>query len=179
MPTVNRDFISGSKPVTRHLTSWVVAGWLMLNTLATVQAEEIYRWVDADGVVNYTQQKPRDVAAQQLTTQRGAPTRVESAASQVTQAVDADVAAAERNLDDAQKDMLEDLRAAEAARQQEIAKVKEANCQRSRALLSNLSAKEHIRIRDDSGTERVMPEEERQRRIEAAQKGIVDNCASA
>jgi hypothetical protein len=172
VPTVNR--ILTAKRI-------FLTGCLLLSSLTTAQAEEIYRWIDANGVVNYTQQKPRDIAAQQLTTQRGAPTRVESTAqpAQAAAAVNSDLDAAESELSSAQQEMLKDLRAAEAARQEEIAKVREANCQKSRALLSNLSAKDRIRVRDDNGTERIMAEDERQRKIEQAQKGIVENCASA
>ena len=46
-------------------------------------------------------------------------------------------------------------------------------------LITDLSAKERIRVRGDDGQERIMPENERQRRISEAQKGIVDNCEAS
>jgi hypothetical protein len=138
-------------------------------------AAEVYRWIDADGVVNYTQQKPRDIAVQHLTTSAGAPTRVreQPASAPVEQPEKTDT------MTDSQQRMLEGLQAKEQARQDEIARVRQENCSKSRSVLSNLSAKERIRVRDDNGRERMMAEDERQRRISEAQQGIVQNCASA
>jgi len=154
------------------------AVWLLLGSITLVQAEEIYRWVDANGVVNYTQLKPRDVAVQQLTTQAGAPTQVRDQPAAEQPVAASAATPADDELSSAQQEMLQDLRAAEQARQQEIAKVKASNCQKSRQLLSNLSTKNRIRIREDGGQERVMEESERQERIAEAQQGIVENCSS-
>lgn len=141
------------------------------------QAAEIYRWIDADGVVNYTQQKPRNIAVQSLTTQAGAPTTVtEQPAADPVGEPDA---VAKPEMTDTQQRMLEELQAKEQARQQEVAEIREGNCQKSRTILSDLSAKERIRVRGDDGMERIMGEDERQRRISEAQQGIVENCASA
>lgn len=144
------------------------------------QAAEVYRWVDADGVVNYTQQKPRNIAVQALTTQAGAPTTVrEQPASTPVGGTGADTRADQPEMTDAQQRMLEELQAKEQARQQEVAEIRKENCDKSRTILSDLSAKARIRVRGDDGMERVMGEDERQRRISEAQQGIVDNCASA
>lgn len=155
---------------------------LALGTSAAVSsasAEEIYRWVDADGVVNYTQQKPRDVEAQALTTQRGAPTRVRSTSTASVGSSGNAGETADEPMTDAQQRMMDELQAKEQRRQQEVAEIREQNCQKSRRILDDLSAKERIRVRDDNGQERIMPEDERLRRISEAQQGIVDNCASA
>ena len=56
---------------------------------------------------------------------------------------------------------------------------KSENCQRSRDVLSRLTLKSRIRVRDEDGEYRVMPEEERQDRIAQAQEGIALYCASA
>ena len=45
-------------------------------------------------------------------------------------------------------------------------------------LLDRLSANSRIRVRDDSGEERVMGEDERQDRIAEAQQGVAENCVS-
>ena len=75
--------------------------------------------------------------------------------------------------------MLKDLQAAELARQAEVTKIREDNCEKSRSVLSRLSATQRIRVNDDSGNQRIMPEDERQRRIEEAQLGIAQNCDAA
>ncbi len=134
-------------------------------------ADVVYRWVDEGGVVNFTQQLPRGVEAQEIITRDGAPTVVREVRI-VTENT-------ERNrpsLSDQQRAMLEELRAAELIRQQEVTKIRKANCQQSREVLSNLSLTSRIRVRDANGAERVMGEDERQRRIEEAQQGIVINC---
>lgn len=163
----------------RSVLTVLCAGWLMSGAVLTVQADEIYRWVDANGVVNYTQLKPRDVPVQALTTQAGAPTQIRDESAAAGGAQSGAPTAADDGLTPTQETMLEDLRAAEDARQAEIAKLKQMNCEKSRRVLSNLSTNNRIRIRDADGDERMMPEEERQRRISEAQRGIIENCSSA
>ena len=75
--------------------------------------------------------------------------------------------------------MLEGLRAAEQARQQEIAKIKEQNCQQSRDVLARLTVKNRIRVKGPDGEYAIMPEDERQSRISEAQQNIVRYCAPA
>jgi hypothetical protein len=82
-------------------------------------------------------------------------------------------------LDEEQQKMLQDLQAAEQQRQVEVARIKEQNCQRSRDVLSRLTVKSRIRVRDENGQDRVMPEDERQDRIAQAQEGIALYCAPA
>jgi hypothetical protein len=137
---------------------------------------DVYRWVDKDGVVNYTQQKPEGVEATRLRADAGH--RAESAAQQ---AGDASAGASQSDgapaASDERQDLLAQLQAAEAARQQEIARARESNCEQSRAVLSRLQEKGRIRVRSEDGDHRVMPEEERQQRIADAQRGVVDNCS--
>jgi hypothetical protein len=148
----------------------------LLCVAGTSHAAEIYRWVDEGGVVNYTQQKPRNIAVQALTTQAGSPTTVRE--QPATAPVGEPGATTQPEMIDAQQRMLEALQAKEQARQQEIAEIREENCGKSRSVLSDLSAKERIRVRGNDGMERIMAEDERQRRISEAQQGIVENCAS-
>jgi hypothetical protein len=75
--------------------------------------------------------------------------------------------------------MLRELEAAEEARQQELARVREDNCTRARSVLTRLTAKGRIRVRDDDGEYRIMNEEERQSRISEANQGIAMNCDGA
>ena len=70
------------------------------------------------------------------------------------------------------------LQANEQERQDTIAKIRKDNCERSRRVLDNLSSRGRIRLNQEDGSQRMMPEEERQQRIEEAQKGIVANCDS-
>ena len=75
--------------------------------------------------------------------------------------------------------MLDDLRAQEQTRQYELAEAREVNCDKSRLILARLSTTNRVRVRDIDGIERMMPEEERQERINKAQQGVVIYCESA
>ena len=148
-----------------------LAALFVLSIPMLMGADVVYRWIDENGVVNYTQQLPRGVKAQQITTQLGAPSVVTDVGE-----ITATPERGRQSLSDQQQEMMDELKAAELARQQEVAKIRQANCQQSRDVLANLSLTSRIRVRDSSGIERVMGEDERQRRIDEAQQGIVINC---
>ncbi len=169
----------------RSIITLGAATLLALASLPTV-ADEIYRWVDEDGVVNFTQQKPRDKEAEAIVTTGGttraarkpsapatAPSPTQASASDpVTTATGAPLSAE-------QEKMLEGLREAERARQEEIAQIKADNCQQSRDILSRLTVKSRIRVKDADGNYSVMPEDERQQRISEAQENVALYCVAA
>lgn len=152
----------------------LAAALLVLASLPTA-ADEIYRWVDENGVVNYTQQKPRDTESETIVTNSGAARKV----SQPAPTPAPSSVATGENLSAEQEKMLEGLRAAEQARQDEIAQIKADNCQQSRDILSRLTLKNRIRVKDANGDSSVMPEDERQQRIGEAQENIVRYCVPA
>ena len=45
-------------------TAFIALIWLL--AMPALTSEKVYRWVDEDGVVNFTQQKPRDNVAQEI-----------------------------------------------------------------------------------------------------------------
>jgi hypothetical protein len=142
--------------------------WLLL--VPALGGAEIYRWVDDAGVVNYTQLSPEGVAVERIVTSSGAPTVVVPITVEV-KAEDPDA-----HLSAEQKEMMKRLQATEDARQAEIARIKESNCSRAQGVLGKLNGKGRIRVRDASGNETAMPEEERQSRISEAQRDVVSNC---
>lgn len=148
---------------------------LTLCTLPLLMGAAVYRWVDDDGVVNYTQMKPEGVAAERISSNTG--TSDSAAAPAPADPATAPAGNTQPPLDEAQEHMLADLRAAEQAREQEVARVREANCQKSREVLDRLTSRGRIRIVGDDGQERVMPEEERKQRIDEAQRGVAVNCS--
>ena len=141
----------------------------------TANADEIYRWVDDNGVVNYTQLKPRDADSEAIAMRGGTKRAVDDAP--VSEPVTSVTTGTELN--EEQQAMLEDLQAAERARQDEIAQIKAQNCQQSRDVLDRLTVKPRIRIKGEDGEYRVMGEDERQDRIAKAQEGIALYCAPA
>ena len=155
----------------------IALGAAALLALASLPAaaDQIYRWIDENGVVNFTQQKPRDTEAETIVTNSRAP----RTASKPAPAVPPSSAATGEPLSAEQEKMLEGLRAAEQAREDEIARIKSENCQQSRDVLSRLMLKNRIRVKGPDGEYTVMPEDERQERISKAQENIVRYCASA
>ena len=155
-------------------------------TMSSANADT-YTWVDDSGVVNYSEQKPRGIAPDRVTKITGNPTGRSSQArdtqagsatpvSQTARTVPANEYSHE-NLSKEQIEMLNTLQQAETGRQQQLAKIRQDNCERSRRALDNLSANARIRVRAEDGSQRSLPEEERQRRISEAQRSVVINCA--
>ena len=145
---------------------------LVILALPLLTGADVYRWVDDNGVVNYTQQKPRHVDAELVSTKRGSS--APSAAAQPAPA-----ASPRPELDEKQQRLLEELQAAEATRREELAEARADNCRRARTLLERLTTKSRIKVRGEDGQVQVLPEEQRQQRISEAQQGVAANCDSA
>ncbi len=144
---------------------------VLVLTAPMLMGSEIYRYVDANGVVTYAQQLPYGVKGEQVKTMAGAPTVTVPAEAIQTAKPE------QPQLTPQQQAMLDDLKKAEQARKDEIARIREANCTRAKGVLERLSSAGRIRVKGPDGQETKMPEEERQARIEEAQRGIVANCA--
>ena len=155
---------------------------LIAAVFATPAAADTYRWVDADGIVNYAERKPHGVDAELINTSYSrkpasapispAPAPTPSSPSSIP----SDDQPARENLSPEQQQMLAELRQNESSRQQQVEKIRQDNCERSRRVLKNLTSRGRIRINQQDGTQRAMPEDERQKRISDAQQGIVANC---
>lgn len=148
--------------------------------LPALMGADVYRYVDKDGVVTYTQQLPYGVKGELVRTGSG------GSATQTVRNLDSDGQPGAAATDSAntpmkltkeQQAMLDDLQKVEAARKEELAKIKDANCTKSRDVLQRLETRGRLRVRDEGGEERMMPEDERERRVREAQDGIVANCA--
>lgn len=146
---------------------------LPLCALPLLMGASVYRWVDANGVVNYTQLKPEGVEAELVSADTGQRASVRPTRSVPT------ATPVQTGLNAKQEAMLSDLKAVEAERQQEIADIRAANCDEARDVLNRLTSRGRIRVRGDDGEERVMPEDERQNRIDESQRAVAVNCTSS
>ena len=168
---------------TRRLASGLLASSLLAALFVTTSffsspaQAATYRWVDANGVVNYSQRKPRNVPEDQITTVGNTGTSaIVSSDADSTPAPASSTPPANDDLTDEQQVMLKRLQEAEAQRQAAVREIKQDNCQKSRRALEDLTAKERIRINLDDGSQRILGEDERQEFIAQAQQGIVRNC---
>jgi hypothetical protein len=152
--------------------------------MAVSSHADTYRWVDDNGVVNYSERVPRGIPSERVTKMADSSAK-HKGASATTQAGDTSTAAlsgtgtsqrAQQPLNEDQQNLLEGLQAAEQQRQEQVARIRQDNCERSRRVLNNLSVRSRIRIRAEDGSERVLSEEERQERIADAQRGVAENC---
>ena len=151
----------------------------LLVVLPCLMGAEIYRWVDENGVVNYTQQRPSnvdvDVDVEQITTRTGAR-RLSSEIPATPAPPAASIGENQQgDLTDDQQAMLERLRSTESVRQEQVAEIRTSNCKQARTMLQDLQARGRVRVRDGDGV-RVMDEDERQQRIGEAQEGVAVNC---
>lgn len=178
-----------TKNISYVLTIAIACTALSVTQVAHAAA---YRWVDNDGVVNFSEHMPRDIAADRVTTVDGrnsahtnralANRRIASQTSAFQQSTlaspqtDQQDDESEPELSPEQQSMLEDLEREEAQRQEQIALARRDNCTQARNALNNLTSRTRIRVEGDDGTQRALPEEERQDLIAAAQRGIVTNC---
>jgi len=156
---------------------------VILSALVSIpSAADTYRWVDDNGVVNYAERKPRGVPDSRITRVAGMTTRGGASSSPAPASTPTPgfrpQTQDEVELSSDQQEMLRGLQQAESDRQAQVAQIKQDNCERSRRVLANLTAKDRIRVRSETGIERVLPEEERQEKIAAAQRGIVENCGT-
>lgn len=156
---------------------------LTFASIPTISHAETYRWVDANGVVNYSERKPRGVPESMVTlieagsTQAGSSRTRSSANSAPTPGSASESASGDPdNLNADQQAMLKRLQNAEAERQAQVAQIREDNCTRARRVLASLSNTGRIRVVDENGEPRILPEEERTTRIEEAQRGVATNC---
>lgn len=148
---------------------------------------DTYRWVDANGIVNYSERKPRGIPDSQVTVVSDRSSRPSSTpnANALPQTTSSRAPAARASglpsegqpgLNDEQQAMLDRLQAAEVERQAQVEQIRNDNCNRARQVLANLSSRGRIRVVGADGEERVLPEDERTSRIEEAQRGVASNC---
>ena len=141
---------------------------------ASAHAEEVYQWLDENGIVNYGKLPPEGVDATLIRTNVAGGTRVIDDGAPARPARQPGADGPELSPD--QQKMLDSLKRKEADRQDEIARIKAANCTRARDVLEKLTQPGRLRVTGANGETRVLPEAERAQRITEAQEGIAANC---
>jgi hypothetical protein len=126
----------------------------------------LYRWVDENGITQYSQTPPPDGQADRL---KPPPPPAE------------DPQAARRRLDQQLQqvdDRLEDreLAAQEKQRQDQERRARESNCQAARANLETLGGPTNRVMLMPDGSYKRLTEEERQKLMDEARQQISENC---
>lgn len=147
----------------------------ILAATPLLMAADVYRWTDANGVVNYTQQKPQGIDAQ-LISARGQVRSSRAPEPTPAPAAPKTSLTTQADLNPAQQKIMDELKAAEAERQLAYEAAKKDNCERSQSVLKRLSEVGRVRVMDENGEVTIIGEDERQERIGAAQRGVAENC---
>lgn len=139
----------------------ILSSSLLLALAVPAMAGSIYKWVDAQGVTHFGTKPPQGVQAEPInpvvpqpssTPQRAQPSREESSS-------------------DKQQDVEKDVK----AKIEEDQAALESYCLQVRTNLVQLQNNPRVRL-EEEGELRRLTEEERQAKIEEAQKAISENC---
>lgn len=142
---------------------WVVAGWLVCAGLAQAA---MYKWVDENGVTQYTQYPPPQGKAEVMVPP---PPPAE------------DPEGAQKRLEDLLKKQ-DDQRKAATTAEQEQAKsdeqtaTREKNCQTARSNLEKLTTGGRKRVIGPDGVATYLSDEDREARIAKARQQITEFC---
>lgn len=142
---------------------WIVVGWLAVAGLAQAA---MYKWVDENGVTQYTQYPPPN-------------RKVEVMVPPPPPAEDPDEA--QKKLEHLLQSQDEQRKAATTAEEEQTkaadqAKLRERNCQAARTNLMSLTTGGRKRVMGADGVATYLTEEDRQARIAEAQKQIKEFC---
>ena len=140
---------------------------VILFSSATVIAEKIYKWTDAEGNVHYGSEKPADAAAEKMKvdTSKTGVDRGAAALDDLKQQVD----------DDAEKIKEEGIPAQPPVPSLPMKEVKK-RCQDAKQDLATIQARGQLRERDANGEISYVSEEEKQRRTKAAKQQVKEYC---
>ncbi|MED5612009.1 DUF4124 domain-containing protein [Pseudomonas sp. JH-2] len=143
----------------------IVMGALMFALSAPLMAAQVYKWVDAQGVTHFGAQPPQGTEAATVDTKvapppSGFPLPPKPAPAAAPSASDKQKAADEKVRQEVAK------QEAERARY----------CDTLRTNLAQLKNNPRVRVADDDGEMRRIPEEERQARITQTEQDLQKNC---
>jgi len=142
---------------------------LLTIALATsVQASEVFKWVDEEGVTHYGERAPMDKDYSMIKTYGEVPSGAEDAKQRLEQQRSDKKMADEKGVDYAKQK--------KAADQQ--AMVRAENCKGAQNNLKTIQENARVRILGEDGEFRYLNDEERQKQIDTAKEMIAANCDS-
>jgi hypothetical protein len=145
--------------------------WLAL--LPLTMGAGLYRWVDDDGVVTFSQTAPRQAEGRDV--QRiDLPTAPDPDASTDTTG-DADEQADEsRSTSDDPERLTREV--AERDHRNAVAAVRRQNCERAELMLAQLEGGQRLIVQENDAEPRMLSDEERNERLAGARHAVAEYC---
>jgi hypothetical protein len=144
--------------------------WLLLAFAAcsaVAENQNMYKWTDDQGEVHYSQFPPSAGKAEKMRAPPPPPAAaVESAESELQKQIKA--------MDKENEEQLQGAKDAESWAK--IQKIRRQNCETANKNLANLQRGGNVRYVGPNGEVTRLSDEERQKRIEEANKQIKENC---
>jgi Domain of unknown function (DUF4124) len=132
----------------------------------SLHADEVYKWVDEQGITHYEERAPADKNYSKVTTYGVVPADAEKANQRLDQQRADKKSAEEKGLDYAKQKKISD----------EQARVRTENCKGAQNNLKTIQENARVRILGEDGEFRYLSEEERQQQIDTAKEMITANC---
>ncbi|KKN35406.1 hypothetical protein LCGC14_0784030 [marine sediment metagenome] len=134
--------------------------------IANVAVAEIYKWTDDDGQVHYSQQAPKDNAAEVMNVPTPPPISPEQAKRQV------DALISQQEADEAAKQQAQERAQAEKAFDEKRKK----QCEEAKNALTQYQEHPAARYYDENGDVKRMTEEFRQEKMKTIKATIKQHC---
>ncbi len=149
---------------------------VLIATLANLAVdamagEEIYRWVDENGVVHFSSEPPQNTSAEQITIQQDKiPAPTSSSASDAT----AGDTLAEPELSPAEQERA--AREKKRTEMQEQKKAIAAACEQNKKIVAQLEPSTRVMVQNEDGTVSRMDDNVRLETLDKAKTYIAENC---
>lgn len=121
---------------------------------ASVSAQDIYRWIDKDGIVKYSDKIPAHIKMEDVTKVKTTPDSSFKSVKQI---------AKEQGKTPSQQ-------------QQELEQISKGNCDVAIQNLKLLTAFKDVRLQDENGVEVVLTEEEKAEQVSLVKKQMAIYC---
>lgn len=133
-----------------------------------VVAAKYYKWVDEKGVTHYSAQPPASGEGEVIKVKSGASSDKDAAMKRLEER--------RSRLQQDAKDRANPKTDEQAEVDKKNADIVKKNCKAYRKNLKVMTENSRVRMMDKNGEARVLPEEERQQKMQDAKKYIADNC---
>lgn len=151
-----------------------LAVFTMIFTLTTTNLlaiDEVYRWVDENGVVHFENQAPEQTEAEKITIRPDQERGIQPTTDEFNAVTDE-----EKNSEASYAQQKRDDRAMKRQEAKEKEKITAAECENSRTVVAQLEPVTRVLVQQEDGSAIRMDDNERLERIREAKAYIAANC---